>query len=299
MKDVTSKVAVITGAASGIGRGMAESFAAAGMKMKIVLSDIEERALSAAVKALRASGADVHSIVTDVSKAEQVEALAAETVQKYGAVHVLCNNAGVGAGGWPGWTTTLDDWHWVLDVNLMGVIHGVRTFMPIMIEQGGEAHIVNTASVAGLIPGDALPYTVSKAAVVALSESVLLDLQRGGFKPKISVLCPGFVNTNILDSTRNRPPELANKSALRVGARADAIREWSREQIRQGLSPRAVGDEVLRAIREERFYILTHPEWRPHIERRMKNLLSGANPIMPPLPESLAKKLNALEVGRG
>lgn len=293
MKDVKNKIAVITGAASGIGRGMAESFAAAGMK--IVLSDVEERALAATTAALRASGADVHSVVTDVSKAEQVEALAAETLRKYGSVHVLCNNAGVGAGGWPGWATTLDDWHWVLGVNLMGVVHGIGTFMPIMIEQGGDAHIVNTASVAGLIPGDALPYTVSKAAVVALSESVLLDLQRGGFKPKISVLCPGFVSTNILDSGRNRPPELANKSALRVGARAEAIREWSREQIQQGLSPRAVGDEVLRAIQEERFYVLTHPEWRPHIERRMKNLLSGTNPSMPPLPESLVKKLNAVD----
>jgi NAD(P)-dependent dehydrogenase (short-subunit alcohol dehydrogenase family) len=295
MKEVEDKVAVITGAASGIGRGMAESFVAAGMK--VVLSDIEEGPLAAAIAALRREGADVHGVVTDVSKSEQVEALAAETLRKYGAVHVLCNNAGVGAGGWPGWTTTLDDWHWVLGVNLMGVIHGVHTFMPIMVEQGTEAHVVNTASVAGLISGDALPYSVSKSAVVALSEGILLDLQRGGFKPKISVLCPGFVNTSIFDSNRNRPSELANKSAARIGARADAIREWFQEQIRQGLSPRAVGDQVLSAIREEQFYILTHPGWRPHIERRMHNIVSGTNPTMPPLPESLAKKLNALGAG--
>lgn len=295
MKEVTGKVAVVTGAASGIGRGMAESFAAAGMK--VVLSDIEEPALIAAKEALRRSGADVHGVVTDVSKTDQVEALAAETLQQYGAVHVLCNNAGVGAGVWPGWTTTLDDWQWVLGVNLMGVVHGVRTFLPIMIEQGTEAHVVNTASVAGLIPGDALPYSTTKAAVVALSEGIHLDLQRGGYKPKISVLCPGFVNTNIFDSQRNRPPELGNISTPRTGPRAEAIREWFREQIQQGLSPRAVGDKVLSAIQEERLYVLTHSEWHPHIERRMKSILSGTNPTPMPLPESLAKKLTAIGAG--
>ncbi|OGI65441.1 MAG: hypothetical protein A2W18_09900 [Candidatus Muproteobacteria bacterium RBG_16_60_9] len=292
MKEVKDKVAVVPGAASGIGRGMAESFVAAGMK--VVLSDIEERALIATTESLRAVGADVHGVVTDVSKSDQIDALAAETLRKYGAVHVLCNNAGIGAGGWPGWTTTLDDWQWVLGVNLMGVVHGIRTFLPIMIEQGTEAHVVNTASVAGLIPGDALPYSVSKSAVVALSEGVHFDLQRGGFKPKISVLCPGFVSTNIFDSNRNRPPELANKTVPRTGPRADAIREWFFEQIKQGLNSRAVGDQVLSAIREERLYVLTHPEWHPHIEQRMKSIVSGTNP--PPLtpPESLMKKLNAL-----
>jgi len=292
MKEVKGKVAVVTGAASGIGRGMVESFVAAGMK--VVLSDIEGPVLAATTKRLRDAGAEVLSIETDVSRADQVETLAAETLRKYGAVHVLCNNAGVGAGVWPGWTTTLDDWQWVLGVNLMGVVHGVRTFLPIMIEQGTEAHVVNTASVAGLIPGDALPYSTTKAAVVALSEGIHLDLQRGGFKLKISVLCPGFVNTNIFDSGRNRPPELGNISPPRTGPRAEAIREWFREQIEQGMSPRAVGDQVLSAIREERLYVLTHPEWHPHIERRMKSIVSGTNPTPLPMPESLLKKLNSL-----
>jgi NAD(P)-dependent dehydrogenase (short-subunit alcohol dehydrogenase family) len=296
MKEVKDKVAVVTGAASGIGRGMAESFVAAGMK--VVLSDIEGPALATTTEALRDAGADVHGVETDVSKEDQVEALAAETLRKYGAVHVLCNNAGVGAGVWPGWTTTLDDWQWVLGVNLMGVVHGVRTFLPIMIEQGTEAHVVNTASVAGLIPGDALPYSTTKAAVVALSEGIHLDLQRGGFKPRISVLCPGFVNTNIFDSGRNRPPELGNISPPRNGPRADAIRGWFREQIEQGISPRAVGDQVLNAIREERLYVLTHPEWHPHIERRMKSIVSGTNPAPMPMPESLAKKLAGLPMER-
>src|SRR5208282_2295846 len=129
MKDVKDKVAVITGAASGIGRGMAESFVEAGMK--VVLSHVDRHALEVTAKMLKDAGADVHAVVTDVSKPEQVEALAKETLKKYGAVHVLCNNAGIGAGGHPSWTSTLDDWKWILGVNLMGVIHGIRTFMPI------------------------------------------------------------------------------------------------------------------------------------------------------------------------
>jgi NAD(P)-dependent dehydrogenase (short-subunit alcohol dehydrogenase family) len=294
MKDVKNKVAVITGAASGIGRGMAETFVAAGMK--VVLSDIEPKALEATAQSLRAGGADVHSVVTDVSKPEQIEALAAETLRRYGAVHVLCNNAGIGAGGNPSWTTTLDDWNWILGVNLMSVIYGLRTFLPIMIEQGTEAHVVNTASMAGLLPGGGGPYSVTKFGVVALSEGVYLELQRGNYKPKISVLCPGFVRTNILESNRNRPRELSDMSVPPSGPAAEAFREWFAEQVKQGLSPRAVGDRVLAALREERFYILTHPEFRPHIEQRMKDILSGNNPTpLPPLgSESLFKKLRAL-----
>jgi NAD(P)-dependent dehydrogenase (short-subunit alcohol dehydrogenase family) len=293
MKDVKDKVAVVTGAASGIGRGMAESFAAAGMKL--VLSDIEPKALEDTAQSLRASGADVHSVVTDVSKPEQIEALATETLRRYGAVHVLCNNAGIGIGGRPSWTTTLDDWTWILGVNLMSVVYGLRTFLPIMIEQGTEAHIVNTASMAGLVPGGSIPYSVTKFGVVALSEGVYMELQRGRYKPRISVLCPGFVRTNILDSDRNRPPELGNASAWATGPVSDSFREWFAEQVEQGLSPRAVGDQVTAAIRDERFYILTHPEMRPHVEQRMKDIVSGNNPTQLPPPgwESLLEKLRA------
>lgn len=293
MKDTTNKVAVITGAASGIGRGMAESFAAAGMK--IVLSDIEPKALEATAQSLRASGADVHSVATDVSKPEQIEALAAETLRRYGAVHVLCNNAGIGIGGRPSWTTTLDDWTWILGVNLMSVVYGLRTFLPIMIEQGTEAHIVNTASMAGLVAGGNIPYSVTKFGVVALSEGVYMELQRGRYKPRISVLCPGFVRTNILDSDRNRPPELGNASEWSTGPVSDSFREWFTEQVEQGLNPRAVGDHVLAAIRDERFYIFTHPEMRPLVEQRMKDIVSGDNPTQLPPPgwESLLEKLRA------
>lgn len=292
MKDFANKVAVITGAASGIGRGMAESFAAAGMK--IVLSDIEPRALESTAHSLQVNGADVHTIVTDVSQPEQIEALAAETLHRYGAVHVLCNNAGVGAGG-SGWTTTLDDWTWVLRVNLMSVVYGLRTFLPIMIAQGTDAHVVNTASMAGLVPRGGAPYAVTKSGVVALSEVVHMELQHGRHKPRISVLCPGFVRTNILDSARNRPPDLGNVTAPPTGPFWDTFHEWYREQVDGGLSPRAVGDQVLAAIRDERFYIITHPELRPHIEQRMKNILSGENPTQLPPPgwDSMMEKLRA------
>jgi NAD(P)-dependent dehydrogenase (short-subunit alcohol dehydrogenase family) len=282
MKDVKDKVAVVTGAASGIGRGMAETFVAAGMK--VVLSDIESDALDQTIRSLRDAGADVLAMRTDVSKPEQVDELARQTLKKYGAVHVLCNNAGIatGVGGGASWMSSLNDWHWILGVNLMGVVHGIRSFLPVMIEQDTEAHIVNTASLAGLIPSSAL-YGTTKFAVVGLSESTYLELQRGGHKPKMSVLCPGFVDTNIVDSERNRPAEFTDQSP-RQAPPDEAFRKWFSELLKNSLSPREVGKHVLAAIRDERFYILTHPEWNPLIEQRLKDILSGNNPTLRQLP---------------
>ena len=295
MQDVAGKVAVITGAASGIGRGMAESFAAAGMK--VVLADVEEGALSKTTEVLRGTGADVYSVVTDVSNAEQVQVLADESLKRFGAVHVVCNNAGIGIGASSTWEATLDDWKWILDVNLMGVVHGVRTFLPLMLEQGAESHIVNTASLAGLTtgPGSAL-YAVTKFGVVALSEHLYHELELAGAKTNVSVLCPGYVATNIMESDRNRPAGLKSTSPLPTGPQAEAFEAWFREQIRNGLSPRSVGDQVLSAIRDERFYILTHPAWNPRIEQRMKRILDGRNPgiVPPPGIESLMQKLSRL-----
>jgi NAD(P)-dependent dehydrogenase (short-subunit alcohol dehydrogenase family) len=256
MRDVAGKVAVITGAASGIGRGMAESFAAAGMK--VVLSDVEEEALTETADALRDEGADVHAVVTDVSKAEQVQALADESVKRFGAVHVLCNNAGIGIPSGPSWETTLDDWKWTIDVNLMGVIHCVRSFVPIMLELESESHIVNTASIAGLVAGaDMASYAVTKFGVVALSEHLYLELEGAGAKTKVSVLCPGFVATKIMDSERNRPAD------------------------RQDASPMPT---------------LTHPDWNYMIEHRAKSMLDGQNPSTMPPPgiESLLERLARL-----
>ena len=211
MKDVKDKVAVVTGAASGIGRGMAESFAAAGMK--VVLSDLQEEQLAVTTQTLKESGADVHAVATDVSKEDQVRALADAAVERYGAVHVLCNNAGVGVSAKTTWDATLDDWNWILGVNLMGVIYGVRTFVPLMLEQGAGGHVVNTASMAGLTtgPGDAL-YGVTKFGVVALSEHLFRELRLAGGAVSVSVLCPGFVSTNILENSQFRASEYPDAS---------------------------------------------------------------------------------------
>ncbi|HKU36763.1 MAG TPA: SDR family NAD(P)-dependent oxidoreductase [Polyangiales bacterium] len=291
MKDVKGKVAVVTGAASGIGRGLAQSFAAAGMK--VVLSDVEQARLAATCEELRASGADVHAIATDVSKPEEVSELARQTLSRYGAVHVLCNNAGVGTDVRPSWNTSLDDWNWVLGVNLMGVIHGIRSFIPIMIEQNDDAHVVNTASLAGLIYGENTVYAVSKFAVVGLSESIQLELARAGHKVKVSVLCPAWVKTDIIHAGRNRPTDLAPAAPQARGRINQVFADWVADQIANGLDPRTVGDQVLDAIRNERFYVLTHPEWKPLIEHRMQSVLSGANPtsLQPPGAESLIRAL--------
>lgn len=274
MKAFTDKVAVVTGAASGIGRGMAETFIAAGMK--VVLSDIEKPALEETARALAEAGADVHPVVTDVSKPEQVDDLARQTLQKYGAVHVLCNNAGIFVSRGTSWTSSLDDWQWIVGVNLMGVVHGLRAFLPIMIEQNSEAHIVNTSSIRGLIPGGHALYGTTKFAVVGLSENVHLELLRGGFKPRISVLCPDVVDTNILNSRRNQPAECADGAPVETSPAAEALRRQAAAYVKSGLSPRAVGEQVLEAIRDERFYILTHPAFNPAIEQRAKQIVSGA-----------------------
>jgi len=276
MQDLSGKIAVVTGAASGIGRGIAESLAAAGMK--VVLSDVEPLALEKTTTALRGAGAEVQMAVTDVSDAAQVEALARQTLSAYGAVHVVCNNAGINnVGATPTWLSTLDDWNWILGVNLLGVIHGMRTFLPIMIEQDSEAHIVNTASIAGLAPGNAL-YSVTKYGVVGLTESMQLELQQGGYKPRLSLLCPGLVNTLILNSERNRPASRPNASPSASGPAAEAARKQLAEAITQAMSPRQVGDQVVAAIRQQRFYILTHPDRIRFVEQRLNALIAAARP---------------------
>jgi NAD(P)-dependent dehydrogenase (short-subunit alcohol dehydrogenase family) len=300
MKELTDKIAVVTGAGSGIGRAMAETFSTAGMKL--VLSDIDQAALEKTAASLLSLGADVHTVVADVSKPEHVKHLADETLRYYGAVHLLCNNAGIGnAGGLRSWTSTMNDWRWIIGVNLMGVVHGVETFLPIMIQQDAEAHIVNTASLAGLVPGMTTLYTTTKFAVVGYSECLNLELRRGNFKPRISVLCPGPVDTNILESRRHRPAEFSNADSAPPSPAAQAYREWLREQLKQGLSARVVAEQVLAAIRDERFYILTHPEFSSAIEQRMRDILDGNNPTPKPIPgiELLMSKLSTLSTTSG
>ena len=278
MKDFQGKVAVITGGASGLGRAMADRFAREGMH--IVLADVEPDALARAEAEMKAAGAKVIGVRTDVSKAAEVEALAQKTLAAFGGVHLLANNAGVAEGG-KVWDNTVADWEWVLGVNMWGVIHGVRVFTPIMLKQGSEGHIVNTASVAGLIspPGMGI-YCVSKHAVVTLTECLHHDLAQQTDKVKCSVLCPAYVPTGIADSGRNRPAELSETRHKTV---ADLALDASlKKAVQSGkLSAADVAQKVFEAVREGRFYILTHPKIKPSIQWRMEDILQERNPTNP------------------
>lgn len=263
----------MTGGASGIGRAMAERFAAEGMR--IVLADVEPSALETAAAALRAGGADVLAVPTDVAQGAQVDALADRAVAAYGRVDVVCNNAGVAVSG-PVWQHTVADWEWVLGVNLWGVIHGIRAFVPRMIAQGGPGHVVNTASIAGLTSNPMMGiYNVTKHGVVTLSETLHKDLALLGTSIKVSVLCPGFVQTGIADSHRNRPAALQNADEP---ARPDMTEQLVRQALATGLPPSEVAQQVLDAIREERFYVLTHPQFARQIRERMEDLVENRVP---------------------
>ena len=275
MKEFRDKVAVVTGAASGIGRGLADRFAAEGMK--VVLADVEEDALRRAEVEMREKGADVLGVPTDVSKQEEIEKLAQATLDAFGAVHVLCNNAGV-VSSFSTMDSSLKDWEWVMGVNLWGVVHGVRVFLPIMMKQDTQAHIVNTASLAGVMGGGGI-YGVTKQGVVALSESLYNELGLAGSQVKVSVLCPAWVNTQIIEAERNRPQELENLAEPPVDPQRAAAREMVRNLLKTGQSPAEIADKVLDAIREERLYILTHPEMNGIIQARMENILGQRNPV--------------------
>jgi NAD(P)-dependent dehydrogenase (short-subunit alcohol dehydrogenase family) len=238
----------------------------AGAGMHVVVADIQQDALDATVADLVAAGHRAIGVRTDVSDGDSVDALAEATVAEFGAVHVVHNNAGVGVGG-PVWTHTERDWQWVLGVNLWGVIHGIRAFVPRMLAQGGPAHVVNTASMAGLISVPYLgAYNVSKHGVVTLSETLHRDLRLAGADIGVSVLCPGLVMTNIFESQRNRPEELADDagssglSALLDGVGDNSATEDAIGAFGQILSPDEVAAAVVDAVRQDRFYIFTHPE---------------------------------------
>jgi len=270
MKTFTDRVAVVTGGASGLGRAMALRFAREGMK--IVLADIEASALQATLSEFHDLGHDAIAVQCDVSKAEDVEALADKTLDKFAAVHIVCNNAGVAAGGLL-WEHTVQDWEWSMGVNVWGVIHGVRVFTPIMLRQDSEAHIVNTASVAGLLTLPAMGvYCVTKHAVVSLSECLHHDLAAQSDKVRCSVLCPAYVPTGIADSERNRPEHLRSD---RPKSEQDMRREENlRHAVESGrISADDVAETVLDAVRNQRFYILTHQRIKPAIETRMQDIL--------------------------
>jgi NAD(P)-dependent dehydrogenase (short-subunit alcohol dehydrogenase family) len=272
MQQLAGRVAVVTGAASGIGRALADRWAAEGMK--VVLADVEEAALAGAEKELRDSGAEVLAVRTDVSNEADVKALARQAVDAFGAVHIVCNNAGVGGGGLTQ-TLTQQDWQWVLGVNLWGVIHGQAAFLPILLEQD-EGYIVNTASVAGLVTSPFMaPYCASKFAVVAISECLQKELAMQASKVGVSVLCPGFVNTQIADSDRNRPEELrgAESPADELG-----MRDMLRAVLAAGMPPAQVAGQVADAVKTNRFYVLTHPEMIDAVRARMDDVCEGRTP---------------------
>ena len=281
MNDLEGKVAVITGAASGIGLGMATRFAEAGMK--VVMADIERPVLDKAVAALKDSEHDVVGVDADVSQRESVEELAREAIRHYGAVHVLCNNAGV-AGGAIGsiWELPQDDWDWVYGVNFWGVLHGLRTFVPVMLEQGDECHIVNTASMAGLTPGGSI-YGATKTGVVNISETLISQLKNAEANIGVSVLCPGFVRTEIMSSSRNRPGDFKLKDARSIEDLPEEIRPLARvfnNAIQTGKEPLEVGTIVLDAIKQNRFYVLTDDVWNDAIEMRPGYVLAGTPPTL-------------------
>ena len=278
MKEFKGKVAVITGAASGIGRGIAERCVREGMKT--VLADIDDAELAKAESELKTLGGTVLGVRMDVSKRADVELLARRALDAFGQVHLLFNNAGVGAGG-SAWEATWYDWEWVIGVNLWGVIHGVKVFTPLMLAQNQECHMVNTASAAGLIVGGgSAPYSATKHAVVALSESLYLTLQRRNALVKVSVLCPGLVRTDIANAERHRPAGLKNKP-VEMTPEMRAGLDFFKAAIEAAMPPLQVADIVFDAIKNERFYIITHPEWIEVIKMRADNLLRVENPQDP------------------
>jgi NAD(P)-dependent dehydrogenase (short-subunit alcohol dehydrogenase family) len=278
MKEFKGKIAVITGGASGIGLGIARRCVREGMN--VVLADINEVDLSNAEEDLKNRGVTVIGVRTDVSKRGDVQALADRTLETFGAVHLLVNNAGVGAGTSP-WESTWNDWEWVIGVDLWGVINGVKIFTPIMVSQNTECHIVNTSSIAGMIAFmHSAPYQVAKHAVVALSENLSVALEKRNALVRVSVLCPGYVKTQTMDSERNRPIDLRDEP-IEMSSEQQAMLDAARKAVESGMSPIELAGHVFRAIQEERFYILTHPEEMLSIRERMENILHGRNPRNP------------------
>lgn len=282
MNDFKNKVAVITGAASGIGRGLAEYCAQ--HEMKIVLADVEEKALFTAESELLSGGADAIAAVTDVSKIEDVQALAKQTTNAFGKVDLLFNNAGVATGS-SIWESSINDCKWVIGVNLLGVIHCIHEFVPIMLRQGTPCHIVNTSSMAGLTTyHPSALYQLTKHGIVALSEQLLHDLEIRGANINVSVICPGVVNTNIMDAERNRPAKYLNDpSGGAQNPGPDEMEQAFRAMMKSGMPASALAEIVFKAIEEEKFYIISHPEMKPLVQMRMNGIIAESNPVLPPM----------------
>jgi len=279
MKDFKGKTAVITGGASGIGRAMGELFLSNGMQ--VVLADIEQDALDRTVSELSAIGPCI-GVVTDVSKAQDVQALADKTIDTYGGIHIACNNAGVFAGGLL-WEESLADFRWQMDVNVWGVIHGIRTFVPIMKAQDADCHVVNTASMAAVT---AMPYSgiyhMTKHAVLAMSESLYHELSFHAPKVKVSVLCPEAINTGISNSERNRPEVYSGDGNIVETEERLMVSQALNDSVSAGIGPEVMAQRVLDGIIEERFYLFSNEAWRNAANVRLDDVREARNPTLAP-----------------
>jgi NAD(P)-dependent dehydrogenase (short-subunit alcohol dehydrogenase family) len=280
MRDLAGKTAFVTGGASGIGLAMGHAFAEAGMR--VMLADIEAKPLDAAVAGFTANLPDVRGVVCDVSDPTAVENAAQATIAAFGKVHLVCNNAGVGGSGGVD-DISLKSWRWVIDINLMGVVHGIRAFMPLMKSHGEGGHFVNTASMAGFLPGTGFgAYTATKYAVVGISEALQTELAPGGIG--VSVLCPGWVNTRILESARNWPQDYGAAPKRELGPLTDRIAQL----VRNGMEPAAVAALVRKAVEENELYIFTHPHMRPPLEERVDRFMTAYRKLGP-APQELKR----------
>lgn len=296
MELTAGKVAVVTGGGSGIGLALATAFARRGLSL--VIADVQDDALAAAAASLEALGVAVLPVRCDVSKVEQVEALAAATMERFGAVHVVCNNAGVAAQG-EAWLGPLSSWEWTMGVNFWGVVYGTRAFLPYLVASGG-GHIVNTASIAGLFPGFGAPYSASKHAVVAITEDLFHTVNSGGLPIGVSCLCPGWVKTGILDADRNWPAEFgARPETDPIGAIG---RNHVRRAIDEATPPAVIADLVLEGVEANRFWVLPHDDFLDIAVRRWHSIAERLNPEppeetpgMPPRTQILAEVAALME----
>ena len=279
MDQFSGKVAVVTGSASGIGKALATKCLSEGMH--VVLADVESAALEATAAEFRQAGHnDVLAVQTDVAQLEALEHLKARALETFGAVHLLFNNAGVGGSG-NAWRGSINDWSWTIGVNLYSVIHGLRVFVPQMIEQNESCHIVNTASVAGLLGGVTnAPYSVTKHGVVALTELLYRDLGNEGIEHiGCSVLCPGLINTNIMSSDRNRPTDLQD-APVSLTPEQEEGRALFQAMLEEGMAPAQVAEIVFSAVRKNQLYILTHTDFNDRIVARANEITTGTNPAI-------------------
>lgn len=288
MRNLAGRVAVVTGAGSGIGRALAVALAAE--RMDLVLTDVEPGALAESEALIDAEGAAVLAVRADVASYGDVEAVAQAAIDRFGAVHLLCNNAGVAGRFAPLWEQHAAEWEWLLGVNLWGVINGIRAFVPRMLDQGGDCHIVNTASEASFTVRPYVgPYHATKHAVLAVSETLALELQMAGAPIGVSVLCPGAVLTRVLDSARNRPARMPAGEAASPGYAAALERQY-RRSLAAAMPPERVAVEAVTAVKENRFYVFPHPVLRDRILARARDTVAGLTPRPDP---AFAQRLRA------